>query len=129
MNTPEIKAGQRWKAKNPDRYSYILTVLFVDHESVLTENECGIRCLDPVISFNEYNQLLPEPQTRPITADDIMKMLAANPVLWYSELEEDSWDLVESSLLRRSDVCGFKYSHNPFAANAEIVGPEIEVKE
>jgi hypothetical protein len=125
----EIKAGQRWKLKKPDQYSYILTVVFADGESVLTENECGKRCLDHVHILTEYYELIPEPKTRPITAADIIKMLAVNPTIYRCHRIGQEWGMLTAPAAwlvdNEKELAEYQYSHNPFATNPVIVGPMV----
>lgn len=128
MNTqPEIKAGQRWESGETEA-----EVVFVTEEYVFYifshDNDKKHANGDSKKSFAEYYRLKPELKTRPITKDDIMKMLAEDSSLYFRTNSEGWWYYLSCPEgLKTFD--GYQFSHNPFAPNAEIAGPEIEVKE
>jgi len=136
MNTqPEIKVGQRWrfpsdKVKQRRAGSVVVEVKAVDDLFVyLRDTKKPEGYVVTVSYFRETYEPVPEPKTRHITADDLMKMLAVNPVLYYASVKDpEIWHM----LTRPGDWAkgvpsAFRFSHNPFAPNAKIVGPEIEV--
>lgn len=136
MNTQEIKAGQRWERK--DKKDDELVVVATTDKYVFCVfprrgEDLFQYCGEKVVFLNAY-KLKPEPRTRPITKDDIMKMLAVNPVLFcrHVSVSSSGWYLLSHPESHMNDTVGrlcCKYSHNPFAPNPVIVGPEIEVVE
>lgn len=130
MNTQEIKAGQRWKSIAEN---YIATVEWADCNNILIRWRDGtrleLRSMGYFLrNFKPHN----EPKARPITKDDIMKMLGVNPVLFLRGVaghRPGSWSLLEQpgALAEAENLFHHEYSHNPFAPNPVIVGPEIEV--
>jgi hypothetical protein len=143
MNTqPEIKAGQRWRFPKDgfnkstwDGSTAIAEVKLVDdHFVYLRDTKKREAYTVTVDYFQEYYEPCPEPKTRPITADDVMKMLAVNPVLFHRDAKKDPHWYQSTArglwLHNHSDILHeYQFSHNPFAPNAKIVGPEIEVGE
>ena len=135
MNPPEIKAGQRYrfpsdKVKQWDGSAVVAEVKAVDGDFVYLRDTKKLEGYVITVSyFLENYEPVPEPKTRSLTTDDIMKMLAVNPVLWrrlmLSATIFGDWELVTSTQF----YAVAQYSHNPFAPNAKIVGPEIEVVE
>lgn len=135
---PEIKAGQRWAGKLDGRV--IATIHFVDDEYVLyitsdTINGCHAHACSICIFLDYFKPALsPFKQTRHVTADDVMKMLAVNPVVfalderntigWFQITAPHMW-LGNNSM----ESSRWQLSHNPFAPNPVIVGPEVEVTE
>lgn len=123
---PEIKAGQRWES-NGTGYSlkYVVVVLFADPYVVLVCDGGAYRRTLNIDDFLACFFIAPKPKTRHVTADDIMKMLAANPVLFYKGEHNTSWWLLRSPQELPPDTSTTIYSPNPFAANPVIVGPMV----
>jgi len=138
MNTPEIKAGKRYrfpsdKVKQWDGSAAVVEVKAADGDFVYLRDTKKFEGYVITVSyFLENYEPVPEPKTRFIIVDDIMKMLAVNPVLfhrdvkkashWYQSTARGLWLHNHSKILHE-----YQFSHNPFAPNAKIVGPEIEV--
>ena len=119
---PEIKAGQRWRYK---KGADITVVLFCDDNSVFFETSGSSRGFFCPVYFRSNFEIITEPKPRPITKDDVLKMLAVNPVLFYIGEHGADWEILKSP----SDLPDYMYntlfSHNPFAPNAVIVGPTV----
>ena len=133
VNAPEIKAGQWWVGigqGNSDKTAKVEHVTETDVFYVVFR--AGIRAFSDgakIEAFIGHHRPMPVPKTRTITADDIMEMLAVNPVLWRRLMSSATifgdWELMTSTQF----FPFAQYSRNPFAANPVIHGPEIEVKE
>jgi hypothetical protein len=125
---PEIKAGQRWiKKANGDR----INIIFADEKCVVFHpiNSSDTRQMSNTVWFAAEHEKAPEKKTRPITVDDIMKMLAVNPVLFYKGEHNTDWWMLKSPSDLPDHMYNTLFSHNPFAPNAVIKGPQIEVTE
>jgi hypothetical protein len=129
MNTPEIKAGQRWVSISGAK----IFVEWCDGENVLFKDERGRLDIRSIRYFFATFNPCHEPKTRPITKDDIMKMLAVNPVIFCCHNISSEWGMLIAPVCWVSNgenkLDEYQFSHNPFAPNAKIVGPEIEVTE
>jgi hypothetical protein len=122
---PEIKAGQRWKHGGTLNVS---EVIFADSKTVLIE-----RCSDEHRTwfypgdFTRGYSLVPESKLRPITAADIMKMLAEHNVIYSRNKAKGcgKWIIVHAPEYLDVDLENTEISHNPFVTNPVIVGPMV----
>jgi hypothetical protein len=136
---PEIKAGQRWVGCSGGPFKDHVKIIFTDERCVLISTEASPHCRHSLDKnwFSINYKLLPEPKTRPITADDILKMLSVNPTIYERHIDFndglDSWEALRCPVVwineHINELSKHQFSHNPFTPNAEIVGPEIEVME
>jgi hypothetical protein len=126
---PEIKAGQRWvnsDSENANKTAKVEYVTEIDvFYIVFLEGFRAFSYGETREVFLSRYKLIPEPKTRPINKSDIMKMLAVNPVLFYKGEHNPDWWMLRSSQELPPDTSNTIYSHNPFAPNAEIVGPMV----
>ena len=129
MNTKEIKAGQRWRGSSERVFNDTVQVLFFGEKCVLLLRCKDIRFVLDADWFLKNYTLIPEPKTRPITKDDVMKMLAVNSTLWFCRSGDD-WGMITAStwltdMAEQGQLKYCKFSHNPFATNPVIVGPTV----
>lgn len=137
MNTPEIKVGQRYrfpsdKVKQWDGSAAVVEVKAADGDFVYLRDTKKLEGYVITVSyFLENYEPVPEPKTRLTTADDIMKMLAVNPVLFMRPINKCGtiafWSSTNNPVVwlenTKNNLSGYQYSHNPFAPNPVVVGP------
>jgi hypothetical protein len=135
MNTPtEIKAGQRW-ASIVDGYQ--LVIEWTDKHQVLYRCNLisyGRAALLSVDVFLQHFEPVPEPKTRPITWSDVLKLLSEHGHCWartgfFDRGEFHDWQVLLGKQMfdemEDDGIDNWQFSHNPFAPNAEIIGPMV----
>ena len=136
---PEIKAGQRWKfpghkVKQWDGSSVIAEVKLIDDSFVYLRGAKKHEAFTVELNyFIEHYEPVPEPKTRPITKDDVLKMLAVNPHLFMRPINKCGtiafWSSTNNPVVwlenTKNNLSGYQYSHNPFAPNPVVVGPMV----